>query len=60
VTARPRFENGVCTFDGKLGIFPFTKLEPAKRKSPNRPRGMMFNFVLLIFSFYQYVYNNST
>ena len=45
VTARPRFENGVCTFDGKIGIFPFTKLEPAKRKSPNRPRGTNFNFV---------------
>jgi hypothetical protein len=22
VKARPRFENGVCTFDGKIGIFP--------------------------------------
>jgi hypothetical protein len=41
VTARPRFENGVCTFDGKIGIFPFTTLEPAKRKSPNRPRGII-------------------
>ena len=39
VKARPRFENGICTFDGKIGIFPFTYLEPAKRKSPNRPKG---------------------
>ena len=26
-------------FDGKIGIFPFTTQEPAKRKSKNRPRG---------------------
>lgn len=41
VVTRPRFdENGNCTFDGKLGIFPFTYVEPAKRKSGNRPRGI--------------------
>ncbi|KAF8715545.1 hypothetical protein HU200_027203 [Digitaria exilis] len=40
VVTRPRFdENGNCTFDGKLGVFPFVYVEPAKRKSPNRPRG---------------------
>jgi hypothetical protein len=27
-------------FDGKLGIFPFTTVEPAKRWSPNRDAGM--------------------
>jgi len=41
VVARPRFdENGVCTFDGKIGNFPFVYVEPAKRWSPNRDRGM--------------------
>jgi hypothetical protein len=40
VVTRPRFdENGHCTFDGKLGIFPFVTLEPAKRWSPNRDAG---------------------
>jgi hypothetical protein len=41
VVTRPRFdEKGICTFDGKLGGFPFVKIEPAKRWSPNRDRGM--------------------
>jgi len=40
VVTRPRFdENGQCIFDGKLGIFPFVKVEPAKRWSPNRDAG---------------------
>lgn len=40
VVTRPRYEaNGNCTFDGKIGIFPFVKVEPAKRKSQNRERG---------------------
>lgn len=40
VITRPRFDaNGHCIFDGKLGIFPFTYTEPAKRWSPNRDRG---------------------
>ena len=40
--ARPRFnEAGVCTFDGKLGIWPFIRKEPAKRSSRNRPAGTM-------------------
>ena len=46
VVTRPRYDaNGNCTFDGKIGIFPFVKVEPAKRKSPNRERGKsFFNF----------------
>jgi len=41
VVARPRFDqNGNCIFDGKLGVLPFVYVEPAKRKSENRPRGM--------------------
>ncbi|XP_056689685.1 uncharacterized protein [Spinacia oleracea] len=40
--ARPRFnENDECTFDGKLGIFPFTYQEAAKRTSKNREKGTM-------------------
>ncbi|CAL5001422.1 unnamed protein product [Urochloa decumbens] len=40
VVTRPRYDaNGNCTFDGKIGIFPFVTVEPAKRKSPNRERG---------------------
>lgn len=42
VVTRPRFdENGQCIFDGKLGIFPFVKVEPAKRWSPNRDAGVL-------------------
>jgi hypothetical protein len=40
-TARPRFENGVCTFDGKIGCFPLVTFERAKRSSVNRPAGTM-------------------
>ena len=41
VATRPRFdENGTCIFDGKIGVFPFVNVEPAKRNSANRPRGM--------------------
>lgn len=40
--ARPRFnDQNICTFDGKIGIYAFITTEPAKRKSPNRPRGTM-------------------
>lgn len=40
--ARPRFDvDGNETFSGKIGIFPFTSTEPAKRTSANRPRGTM-------------------
>jgi hypothetical protein len=38
--ARPRFDsNGVCTFDGKIGMWPFTSKQPAKRTSVNRKAG---------------------
>ena len=38
--ARPRFDfDGNCTFDGKIGCFPFVTYEPAKRSSANRPAG---------------------
>jgi hypothetical protein len=40
--ARPRFDaNGVCTFDGKIGMWPFVKREAAQRTSCNRARGTM-------------------
>ncbi|XP_057808852.1 uncharacterized protein LOC131023326 [Salvia miltiorrhiza] len=39
---RPVFDDdGSCLFDGKIGIFPFTELVPAKRKSKNRAAGTM-------------------
>jgi hypothetical protein len=40
--ARPRFDAlGTCTFDGKIGIFPFVTREPAKRSSKYRGAGTM-------------------
>jgi hypothetical protein len=41
--ARPRFdkETGECTFDGKIGCWPFAVRKPAVRASVNRPRGTM-------------------
>ncbi|XP_076902972.1 uncharacterized protein LOC143557894 [Bidens hawaiensis] len=40
--ARPRFDtSGNEIFLGKIGIFPFTKLEPAKCSSKNRVAGTM-------------------
>ncbi|XP_021841546.2 uncharacterized protein [Spinacia oleracea] len=45
--ARPIFNtNGVCTFDGKLGIFPFTYTEPAKRSSKNGARGTPITYAI--------------
>ncbi|GJN31208.1 hypothetical protein PR202_gb19574 [Eleusine coracana subsp. coracana] len=41
VSARPRFCNGICTFDGKIGIFPLVTFERAQRSSVNRPAGIM-------------------
>jgi hypothetical protein len=41
VTCRPRFENGVCTFNGKIGCFPLVTFECARRSSVNRPVGTM-------------------
>lgn len=41
-TARPRYDrNGNCTFDGKIGIWPFVTKQPARRSSVNRPAGTM-------------------
>jgi hypothetical protein len=38
--ARPRFDdNGNCTFDGKIGMWPFVEEVEAQRRSENRPRG---------------------
>jgi hypothetical protein len=39
VTCRPRFENGVFTFNGKIGCFPLVTFERAKRSSVNRQVG---------------------
>ena len=40
--ARPRFnEEGVCTFDGKIGIWPFVEYIAARRSSRNRERGVI-------------------
>jgi hypothetical protein len=37
---RPRFDSDDnCTFDGKIGCWPFVTFEPAKRSSVNRPAG---------------------
>ncbi|XP_042032238.1 uncharacterized protein LOC121778919 [Salvia splendens] len=42
VVSRPMFgSDGQTIFDGKIGIFPFTQQVPAKRKSKNRPRGIL-------------------
>ena len=38
--ARPRWNRyGQCTFDGKIGIFPFINRVAAMRDSKNRPKG---------------------
>jgi len=39
VCARPRFRNGECVFDGKIGCFPLVNFEQAIRGSHNRLRG---------------------
>ncbi|XP_023756014.1 uncharacterized protein LOC111904485 [Lactuca sativa] len=40
--ARPRFDaSGNEVFSGKIGIYPFTRLEPAKRSSKNRVEGTL-------------------
>jgi len=39
VCGRPRFRNGVCVFDGKIGCFPLVNFEQAIRGSHNRLRG---------------------
>ena len=38
--ARPRYDpEGKCTFDGKIGMFPFVERVAAKRTSKNREKG---------------------
>ncbi|KAM0925167.1 hypothetical protein ACQ4PT_004375 [Festuca glaucescens] len=45
--ARPHFDaNGNVVFDGKLGIWPFTYQEAAKRKSKHRDAGTIVTKVL--------------
>ncbi|XP_042027182.1 uncharacterized protein LOC121774357 [Salvia splendens] len=40
--SRPQFGmDGQATYDGKVGIFPFTEVLPAQRKSKNMARGTM-------------------
>ena len=39
VVARPRFRDGECVFDGKIGCFPLVTFEQAIRGSHNRLRG---------------------
>ena len=39
VCARPRFRNGECVFDGKIGCFPLITYGQAIRRSENRLRG---------------------
>ena len=40
--AKPRYdENGVVTFDGKIGVWAFVKETPAARRSEYRPRGTL-------------------
>ncbi|XP_074263988.1 uncharacterized protein LOC141586595 [Silene latifolia] len=40
--SRPIYsETGELLFDGKIGMFPFTKQQPAERSSRNRPRGTL-------------------
>nr|GEV71531.1 hypothetical protein [Tanacetum cinerariifolium] len=40
--ARPRFDASINeVFSGKIGIYPFTTLEPAKRSSKNRIAGTL-------------------
>jgi hypothetical protein len=41
-TARPRYDDdGKCTFDGKIGIWPIVKRAPAARNLVNRPAGTL-------------------
>ncbi len=41
-TARPRYESdGDITFDGKIGLRPFSDFVSAKRSSKNRKKGTM-------------------
>ena len=47
--ARPRYdEDGDLIFDGKLGIWPFVQLIPAKQISKNRPKGTSVQYLLAV------------
>lgn len=47
--ARPRFDTSRNQkFDGKLGIWPFTIQEPAKRKSKNRDKGALVTKTVVV------------
>jgi hypothetical protein len=37
--ARPRYKDGECVLDGKIGVWPIVEYVPAARASKNRPRG---------------------
>ena len=39
--ARPRFAGHTCSFDGKIGIWPFLEAVAAKKASKNRPKGTL-------------------
>jgi hypothetical protein len=40
--AWPRYnEDEICTFDGKIGMFPFVDYIPAQRASRNRAQGVI-------------------
>ncbi|KAK9705850.1 hypothetical protein RND81_07G086800 [Saponaria officinalis] len=39
--SRPRIANGVVKFNGKIGIFPFSYIVPAKKTSKNRRKGTL-------------------
>lgn len=40
--ARPRFDDeGIKTFSGKIGVFPFVTIQSAQRTSRNREAGTM-------------------
>jgi hypothetical protein len=39
--ARPRFAGDMCTFDGKIGIWPFVTVVRAQNNSVNRPAGTL-------------------
>lgn len=40
--AHPHWDsNGNCIFDGKIGLWPFVKKEPAQRNSKNRAKGSL-------------------
>jgi hypothetical protein len=47
--ATPRFDSHSNKwFDGKIGIWPFIKMEPAKRSSRNRQRGTLVSTPVVV------------